>query len=62
MVKASERTGHVVRRSEAIARIRYTDGGLYHWELLGVGGVSGVASTKVQAANEARTAWRTLLA
>jgi hypothetical protein len=54
MVKAHERLGHVVRRSEAIARIRHTDGGRYHWELLGVGGVSGVAPTRVLAANEAR--------
>ena len=62
MVRARECTGHVVRRSEPIARIRHTDGALYHWELLGVGGISGVAPTRVLAANEARTAWRTLLA
>ena len=58
MVRAREHTGHVVRRSEAIASIRFTDGGMYRWELLADRGMSGLAASAVRAADEARAAWR----
>ena len=58
MAKGRDRAGHVVRRSEAIARIRVTDGGLYHWQLLGAPHAYGTTHTAAQAANAAREAWR----
>lgn len=58
IVCGSEHAGHVVRRSEAIARIQVTDGGLYRWQLLADRRTEGVAPTAVTAAAEARAAWR----
>ena len=58
MVRRRGLQDHVVRRSEAIASIRFTHGGMYRWELLADRRMSGLAASAARAADEARAAWR----
>lgn len=62
MVPARRRAGRIVRRSEAIAHVKITCGGLYEWVLLDAPGTRGVTYCERRAAEEAREAWRALQA
>ena len=51
------RDSRTVRRSETIARIRLTEGGLYQWRLLTYPDAYGTRCTVEDAAKAARQAW-----